>query len=106
MIALKTDDAVIPLRDRFAYLALNGLLSCRGTDRKPVIIGRNSYELADAMMAARGSAAGAEDSLRDHIAGLALNGLLVCEGTIVKPTTTARLAFEMADAVLAARAGN
>jgi hypothetical protein len=102
MAELKGNDPGLSPRDRFAVMAMNGLLAFRGTDRKPIILGRNAYELADAMMAARGDG-GVDATLRDRIAELALNGLLVCDGTGARPATTARLAFEMADAMLAAR---
>src|SRR4051812_20767111 len=105
MAELKSGESSGGARDRFAIMAMNGLLGYRGTDRKPIILGRNAYELADAMLAARGTETGPLAVLRDRIAELALNGLLICDGTSARPATTARIAYEIADALLEAREG-
>jgi hypothetical protein len=91
------------LRDRFAYQAMGGLLSYRGTDRKPILLARNAYALADALLEQRGPEAGAAVTLRDRLAELALHGLVSLEGTSVRPPVLARMAYEIADAMLEAR---
>jgi hypothetical protein len=96
-------EALLSPRDRFAFHALNGLLSRHGTAVKADVTARMAYEIADAMMQARGTDSGAKQLLRDRIAEEALNGLVANQGSAVKAAVVARMAYELADALLAAR---
>jgi hypothetical protein len=91
----------LSLRDEFAFAAMGALLTYRGTERKPAVLAKNAYHVADAMLRARG--AEGPTTLRDDLARRALAGLIAGEGISVKLEITCRIAYELADGMLAVR---
>jgi hypothetical protein len=90
-------------RDRFARQAIHGLLARQGTTVKPAILARMAYDIADAMLQARGPGASAVPVLRDLFAEQAMNGLVANQGAAVKPAIVARMSYEIADSLLEVR---